>query len=146
MDRRAPILTLADQRAIHSLTTDQVRALEAVVLRYYAWQASDRVADPWASGAGRAIRYDVPRVQHGAPPGGYGPGVSAEGDDADPLLPRVHEAIEALYPHYKALVRMRWKDGLTLLEVAERLQWGVKATTADWRRAVTTLYYSIWGT
>lgn len=145
MDRRAPILTLADQRAIHSLTTDQVRALEAVVLRYYAWQASNREADPWASGAGRAIRYDVPRVQHGAPPGGYGPGVSAEGDDADPLLPRVHEAIGALYPHQRALLRLRWQDRLRMDILAERMQWSSEVTREQWRRLVTNLYYALWG-
>ena len=67
MDKRAPVLTLADQRSIFSLTPDQARALEAVVLRYYAWQASDRAADPWASGAGRAMILRPSRCRRNCP-------------------------------------------------------------------------------
>jgi hypothetical protein len=145
MGKSAPILMTPDQRGIWSLTNDQVRALEAVFLRYCAWQASNRAADPWASGAGKGIRYDIPRVHHGPPEGGYGPGTAAEGDDADPLLPRVHSAYTDLFPHQRAMLRLRWYDGLNMGALAERMQLSPEITRVQWRRLVTTLYYDLWG-
>lgn len=147
MDKRAPILTLADTRSIYSITTDQERQLQIQVTRYYRWEASGRLVDPFASGAGRGQRYDTPHVQHGPPVGGYGPGVAADPTEAtdSALLLRIADAIKALPSHQRDMIRWRWLDHETFDQLAARLHLSFEVTRSEWRRLVTNLYYALWG-
>lgn len=147
MARTAPIMRLASGHDVHGITTHQERALQIQVARYYRWEASGRLVDPFASGAGKGQRYDTVRVQHGPPVGGYGPGVAADPDEAtdSALLLRIADAIKALPLHHQDMIRWRWLDHETYDQLAARLHLSFEVTRGEWRRLVTNLYYALWG-
>ena len=142
-DRRTPILTLPDGRAIYGLAPEQRTTIELQLRRYFSWVAGGRRSDPWASGAGKGQRYDTPRVVHGPPVGGYGPGVAAEPDGPDAALLALDVALARLADHQRRLVCWRYRDGVTVEVVAERLAMSGAWCVDETARALARLYHEV---
>lgn len=145
MTHDPPLTTLGDGRGMLGLGVAERRALVLLMRRYYHWLNSGRKIDPWASGVGQGIKYDRPIVQHGPPPGGYGPGTASPPEPQDALLVRVDEIVTALPAHQRAMLRLRYADRQTYDQLAEAMHAGVDWVKDEWRRLTTRLYYTIYG-
>lgn len=142
-DRRTPILTLPDGRSIYGLVGDQRTQIDLLIRRYFAWVDGGRRADPWDSGAGKGQSYQ-PRVKHGAPVGGYGPGTAAEPDGPDGALVALDRAYPALPEHQRRLLVWRYCGRVTYATSAERMGMSVEWCIAETTRVLTRLYYTVY--
>ena len=142
MSHPTPVAVLRDYGPVYNLSRNQWASIRLTLRRYLAWVASGRQADPWASGAARAVRYDRPHIKYHKPSGGYDAGQCSE-PEPDPALVELDQRILSLPDHDRRLIHWRIAENQTIAQCADRL--GVSPdTVADrWRRLGVRVYYRL---
>lgn len=140
----APAVETADMGARHGFTREQYDQLDLDLRVWAAWVKNGRKPlDAWASGATAIARFD-PKVIHGPPPGGYGPGRSADPDEEEHRAEVIDRAIARLAPAWRRLLDRRYIRGWTNVRMCEVFVTSERTLRNKWRWLYRELYIRLY--
>lgn len=125
----------------HGLSETEFTQLTIDLRRWARWvQAGRKPPDVFRSGAAAVARFG-PRVIHGPPAGGYGPGVSAPPEeDADDRSEEIDRIYRRLPPFQRSMMKWRYLDGRTTVDLADQLASSERAVRTEWRKLYRELF------
>lgn len=129
-------------RGVHFLARSQRQELRWELIRYYRWEASGRLDDPWASGVGRSSWSTAGRVRTSAP-GSQPPPAASEAESATRLL--LFARVVAELPELDRCLLRLWSFGaegeaLKLDAIAERFSASVRQIGGRLTRVLVAVY------